>query len=140
MGKYFVRYFIESPNAIGSRNDIENGKVLGWKFNFGSNEIGLYDHKQGLWADCYIEAESQLRAEEKSKIFIENILNLIDFSTSSASNSPLFISTYEATDDYHRAHLNKFFILLFQIEIFLQLIEKFLKKFSIHLIRIKTQE
>jgi hypothetical protein len=98
MGKYFARYFIESPNAIGIRNDIENGKVLGWKFNFGSNEIGLYDHKQGLWADCYIEADSQLSAEEKSKIFIENILNLIDFSTSSASNSPFFISIYEATD------------------------------------------
>jgi hypothetical protein len=98
MKKYFVRYFIEAPNAVGNRRNIENGNVFGWNFNFGSNEIGLYDHKQGLGVDCYVESESQLMAEEKSKTFVENVLNLIDFSTSSPSNSPLFISSYEATN------------------------------------------
>lgn len=101
MKKYFVRYFIETLNSIGSRKDIEDGKALGWKFNFGNNEVGLYDQKQGLYADCYVEAESQMpteQIEEKAKTFVENISNLIDFSTSSASNSPLFINLYEATD------------------------------------------
>ncbi|HOK17587.1 MAG TPA: HEPN domain-containing protein [Candidatus Paceibacterota bacterium] len=101
MKKYFVRYCIETPNSIGSRKDIEEDKILGWKFNFGNNEVILYDQKQGLHADCYIEAEPQMpieKIEEKAKTFVENILNLIDFSTSSASNSPLFISLYEATD------------------------------------------
>lgn len=95
--RYFVRYFIETPNAVGNRREIENGKFLGWKFNFGNNEIGLYDDKQGLWADCYIDAESLEKGEEKSKIFIENILNLIDFSTSSASSTPLLISIYDTS-------------------------------------------
>jgi len=101
MKKYFVRYYIETPNSIGSRKDIEDTKVLSWKFNFGNNEISLYDQKQGLYADCYIEAELQMpieKIEEKAKNFVENILNLIDFSTSSASNSPLLINLYEATD------------------------------------------
>ena len=97
MNKYFVRYFIETPNSIGNRRDIENDKTGGWKFNFGHNKIMLYDCKQGFWADCYVEAESQELAEEESKTFTENILNLIDFSVSSASNSPLLISIYDAT-------------------------------------------
>lgn len=98
MKKYFTRYFIETPNSVGNRKDLENGKILGWKFNFGNNEISIYDDKLGLWVDCYIEADSLSIVEEKSKSFIENILNLIDFSTSSASNAPTFILLYEATD------------------------------------------
>lgn len=98
MRRYFARYFIETPNAIGCRKDIESGRALGWRFKFGNNEIGLYDYKQGLCADCYVEAESQASAEERAKTFVENMLNLIDFSTSSASNSPLFISVYESTE------------------------------------------
>jgi len=66
-------------------------------FNLGNTEIVLYDDKQGLRADFYIDTESLEKAEEKSKIFIENILNLIDFSTSSASSAPLFISIYDAS-------------------------------------------
>lgn len=101
MKKYFVRYYIETPNSISSRKDIEDGKFLGWKFNFDNNEISLYDQKEGLYADCYIETEPQLaleKIEERAKTFVENILNLIDFSTSSASNSALLISIYEATN------------------------------------------
>lgn len=95
--RYFVRYFIKTPNSIGSRQEIESGKAFAWKFNFGDTEISLYDHKQGLFADFYIYAESFNYAEKKSKTFIENILNLIDFSTSSASSLVLLISGYDAS-------------------------------------------
>lgn len=95
--RYFVRYFVETSNALSNRREIENGKFNNWKFNLGNTEIVLYDDKQGLRADFYIDAKSLEKGEEKSKIFIENILNLIDFSTSSASPSPLFISIYDAS-------------------------------------------
>jgi hypothetical protein len=95
--RYFVRYFIETPNAISNRLEIENGKFSNWKFNLGNTEIILYDDKQGLHADLYLDAESLEKGEEKSKMFIENILNLIDFSTSSASSISLFISIYDAS-------------------------------------------
>ena len=92
-----LRYFIETSNAVSNRRELENGKFLNWKFNLGNTEIVLYDDKQGLRADSYIDAESLEKSEEKSKKFIENTLNLIDFSTSSASSSPLFISIYDAS-------------------------------------------
>lgn len=111
--KYFTRYFIETPNAVGNRKNIETGKILGWKFNFGTNEISLYDHKQGLWADCYIKSESPELAEVNSKNFVENVLNLIDFSTSSASNFPLFISIYDATENL----ANRFFKQIFYVSL-----------------------
>lgn len=95
--RYFVRYFIETPNAISNRLEMENGKFSNWKFNLGNTEIILYDDKQGLQADLYLDAESLEKGEEKSKMFIENILNLIDFSTSSASSMSLFISIYDAS-------------------------------------------
>lgn len=95
--RHFVRYFIETPNAISNRLEIENGKFSNWKFNLGNTEIILYDDKQGLHADLYLDAESLEKGEEKSKMFIENILNLIDFSTSSASSMSLFISIYNAS-------------------------------------------
>lgn len=97
--RYFVRYFIKTPNSIGNRREVEEGKVFGWKFNLGNNEISLYDHKEGLFSDCYIEADSLKAAEEKSRTFIENILNLVDFSTSSASSPPLLINVYDASPD-----------------------------------------
>ena len=95
--RYFIRYFVETSNALSNRREIENGKFFNWKFNLGNTEIVLYDDKQGLRADFYIDTESLEKGEEKSKIFIENILNLIDFSTSSASSTPLFISIYDAS-------------------------------------------
>lgn len=95
--RYFVRYFVATPNAVSNRREIENGKFFNWKFNLGNTEIILYDDKQGLRADFYIDTGSLEKGEEKSKIFIENILNLIDFSTSSASSMPLFISIYDAS-------------------------------------------
>ena len=95
--RYFIRYFVETSNALSNRREIENGKFFHWKFNLGNTEIVLYDGKQGLYADFYIVAESLEKGEEKSRISIENILNLIDFSTSSASPMPLFISIYDAS-------------------------------------------
>ncbi len=97
MNKYFTRYFIETPNSVGNRKDIELCKIFGWKFNLGNNEISLCDCKEGLFSDCYIEADSLNGAEDKSRAFIENILNLIDFSTSSASATPQFINIYDAS-------------------------------------------
>jgi len=99
--RYFVRYFIETPNSVGNRKDIEAGKIFGWKFNLGNNKISFYDHKEGLFSDCYIEADSLNGAKDKSMTFIENILNLIDFSTSSASASPQFINIYDASPNLH---------------------------------------
>ncbi|MDD3101929.1 MAG: HEPN domain-containing protein [Patescibacteria group bacterium] len=96
---YFTRYFIETPNSVGNRRNIESGKILGLKFKLGSNEISFYDHDKGLSSDCYIEADSLNDAENKSKVFIENILNLIDLSMSSASASPQFITSYNASSN-----------------------------------------
>lgn len=95
--RYFIRYFVETSNTVRNRREIENGKLFNWKFNLGNTEVVLYDDKHGLQADFYIDTESLEKGEEKSKIFIENILNLIDFSTSSASSTPLFISIYDAS-------------------------------------------
>lgn len=109
--RYFVRYFIETPNSVGNRKDIESGKIFGWKFNLGNNEISLYDHKEGLFSDCYIEADSLNGAEDKSRAFIENILNLIDFSTSSASAAPQFINIYDASPNlFSREYKQVFYI------------------------------
>lgn len=97
--RYFVRYSIETPNALANRKEIEKGEHSIYKFNFGSNEIALYDYKNCLFSDCYVDAESMDKAEEASKGLVENILNLIDFSTASASASSLFISIYDAAPD-----------------------------------------
>jgi len=107
--RYFIRYFIETPNSVGNRMDIEEGKVFSWKFNFNNNEIGLYDHRHGLFVDCYIIAENQETAEKKLEILIENILNLIDFSTSSASNVLLFDSSYDATPNLSKRNYKQIF-------------------------------
>jgi hypothetical protein len=109
MGKYFVRYFIETPNSIGNRKDTENGKSLAWKFNFDNNEISLYNRKEGLFADCYINAGSLEESEEKSMIFFENVLNLIDFSTSSASSPLLFINAYDASPNLKERKFKQIF-------------------------------
>lgn len=107
--RYFVRYFVETPNAIANRKAIETGLVSCYKFNFGNHEIALYDDKQGLFSDCYIDAESLDKAEEISKVLVENVLNLVDFSTSSASSSPLFISIYDASPDLQEREYKQVF-------------------------------
>lgn len=143
MKKYFVRYFIETPNSVENRKNIEDEKVFGWKFNFGNNEIGLYDHKQGLFVDCYVIAEDQETAEMKSKTFVENILNLIDFSTSSASNSPIFISTYDATEKLENRFFKQVFyvplsernISLINKEIFEEIFHRFNKNQDTRIVR-----
>ncbi len=121
--RYFVRYFVETSNAVSNRREIENGKFFNWKFNLGNTEIVLYDDKQGLRADFYIDAEFLEKGEEKSKIFIENILNLIDFSTSSASSMPLFISIYDASLGLVERKYKKVLMNLFQKEILVLLIK-----------------
>ena len=95
--RYFLRYFIKTPNSIGNRKEIENGKISAWKFVFGNNEISLIDHIDGLFSDLLVEANSMEEAERKSKVFVENILNLIDFSTSSASSSAVLVNIYDAS-------------------------------------------
>lgn len=100
--KYFVRYVIETPNSIANRKGIEGHNVVAMKFNLDKTEISLYDHKYGLISDSYLEAESLDEAEQKSKVFIENILNLIDYSTSSASGPALLVIAYDATDDLNQ--------------------------------------
>jgi len=39
--RYFVRYFVETSNAVSNRREIENGKYISWKFNLGNTEIVL---------------------------------------------------------------------------------------------------
>jgi hypothetical protein len=95
--KYFVRYFIETPNSISKRPEVEGGLHAAWKFNIGKNEMSLYDHKYGLFSDIYLEEESLERAELESKAIVENILTFIDYSTSSASSPALLISIYDAS-------------------------------------------
>jgi len=107
--RYFVRYFIETPNAIANRKAIETGQVSIYKFNFGNHEIALYDHKNGLFSDCYVDVEPMDKAEEISKALVENVLNLIDFSTASASSSPLFISIYDASPDLQEREYKRVF-------------------------------
>lgn len=107
--KYFVRYFIETTNTIGNRREIENGRVPGLKFNFGNTEIGLYDNRRGLGVDCYVDAESLEKSEEKSKTFVEYILNSIDFSNSSASPQPLFINAYDASPNLQEREFKQLF-------------------------------
>lgn len=98
MKRCFARYFIVTPNCISGRYKIERGNPQGWKFLFGDAEISLIDDKKGLWADCFLFAKNLDHAEEKSKVLIENILSLIDFTTSSYSSSS-FVSSYEASPD-----------------------------------------
>ena len=98
MKRYFARYFILTPNCISGRYKIERGNPQGWKFLFGDAEISLIDDKKGLWADCFLFAKNLDHAEEKSNVLIENILGLIDFTTSSYSSSS-FVSSYEASPD-----------------------------------------
>ncbi|MFX0141617.1 MAG: hypothetical protein ACFFDN_48715, partial [Candidatus Hodarchaeota archaeon] len=95
--KYFVRYFIETPNSISKRSEVESSKSAAWKFNIGKKEIALYDRKNGLSSDIYLEEKSLERAEQESKAIIENILNLIDFSNSSASSPALLMTIYDAS-------------------------------------------
>lgn len=87
-----------TPNCISGRYKIERGNSQGWKFNFDDAEISLIDDKKGLWADCFLFAKNLGHAEEKSKVLIDNILDLIDFTTSSYSSSS-FVSSYEASPD-----------------------------------------
>lgn len=94
---YFVRYFIETPNSISKRLKLESGETVAWKFNLDKNEIALYDLKDGLGADIYLEEESLERAELESIAIIENILNFIDYSTSSASSAALLLIIYDAS-------------------------------------------
>lgn len=95
--KYFVRYFVETPNSISKRQKLESGESAAWKFNLDKNEIALYDLKDGLGADIYLEEESLERAELESIAIIENILNFIDYSTSSASLASLLLIIYDAS-------------------------------------------
>ena len=98
MKRYFARYFMATPNCISGRYKIERGNSQGWKFNLSDAEISLIDDKKGLWADCFLFAKNLGHAEEKSKVLIEYILGLIDFTTSSYSSSS-FVSSYEASPD-----------------------------------------
>jgi len=106
--RYFTRHFIETPNSIAPRQEIEKGKSFGWKFDFRGAEISLHDEKRGLWADCYIHAKTLDDAEEKSSALIENILTLVDFSTGSCSSS-FFVSSYDASPSLPRREYKQVF-------------------------------
>lgn len=111
--KYFFRYFIKTCASIGTRQDIESNKHLGFKFNIGRNEIGLISEKYGLTADCYIyDSNSFIGAENKSKILLENIFNVIDFSMSSASHPPLFLFGYDASPGLNKREFKQCFYFL----------------------------
>ena len=50
---YFIRYFIETPNSISARKDLDKDDFAAWKFKFRSGELILYDSKLGLFTDSY---------------------------------------------------------------------------------------
>jgi len=107
--RFFARYFIETPNALANRYELKHKPISAWKFNFGNNEISIYDHKHGLSSDSYIDESSLEQAELRSKTLIEYIVHLIDFTTSSASSLPLFISVYDASPNCKERNFKQFF-------------------------------
>ncbi|MFX0137563.1 MAG: hypothetical protein ACFFDN_28250, partial [Candidatus Hodarchaeota archaeon] len=96
--KYFIRRIIVTPNSLASREEKESKKQWSWKFNFKDAEVLTYDAEYGLFTDCYIEADSSENAELKSKIYTENIVAMIDFTTLSASAPSNLIITYDASE------------------------------------------
>ena len=96
---YFIRQFIETPNSISSRKDIDREDFKRWKFKLESGELILYDSKLGLFTDCYIEADSSEKAELLSTGYTEHLVSIIDYLTASSSPSSHFVLIYEATEN-----------------------------------------
>ncbi len=106
---YFIRRFIETPNSISSRKEIETGNFKTWKFKFKSGELILYDSKYGLFTDSYIKASSSDNARHLSKAYTENLVSLIDFITASSSPSSCLILLYESSENLPKRDFKQIF-------------------------------
>ncbi len=106
---YFIRRFIETPNSISSRKEIETRNFKIWKFKFKSGELILYDSKYGLFTDSYIKASSSDNAEHLSKTYTENLVSLIDFITASSSPSSRLILLYESSENLLKRDFKQIF-------------------------------
>lgn len=109
MNKYFVRFRITTPNTVADMKDKEKKLILGYDFIDGDDKFIIYDKPAGLIADGYIYADTMDNGQKKSSDIINNIINLIDFSTSTSSGVPFLDMIYDASPGKKQRKIKKFF-------------------------------
>ena len=109
MNKYFVRFKITTPNTVTDISDTGKKEIPGYDFIDGDTKFIIYDKPAGLIADGYIYADTMDNGQKKSSDIINNIINLIDFSTSTSSAIPFLDMIYDASPEKKQRKIKKFF-------------------------------
>jgi len=133
--RYFVRYNIKTPNTVAGIEGLRKKEISGYDFISGKDKSIIYDVPIGLTVDSYIYFDNITNTEKKSLDTVYNIINLIDFSTSTSSNPPLIDMVYEASPEKEVRAIKKFFnftligknFVLIDKEILNEAFDKFIK-------------
>jgi hypothetical protein len=108
MRKFYIQYYTKTLLTISDWEELQQTPLPAWQFNFGDTTVAMRDYiKQeeanklhlGLEFIVQTHATNEEEAKEKSKTFVESILNLISFSTLSPCDVANIINIIEIKRD-----------------------------------------
>jgi hypothetical protein len=107
--RFFSRYSIKTPNSLLSRLEKAEGKSRIWQLAFGADEMCLHDYGQGIRSDIYLDANDIDDAIHISNTYAENIMGVLDLSTTSPSMAARLDFIYDASPlikdrDFYQFH------------------------------------
>lgn len=108
MREFYIQYYTKTLLTIGDWKEWQQTPLPAWQFNFGDTTVAMRDYinqekanKLHLGLEFIVQTHTtnEEEAKEKSKTFVESILNLISFSTLSSCDAANIINIIEIKRD-----------------------------------------
>jgi len=108
MREFYIHYYTKTLLTIGDWKEWVQTPLPAWRFNFGDGMVAMRDcvrqegaNKLHLGLEFIVQthATNEEEAKDKSKIFVESILNFISFSTLSSCDAVSIINIIEIKRD-----------------------------------------
>ncbi len=105
MREFYIQYYTKTLLTISDWEEWQQTPLPAWQFNFGDTVVAVRDyikHEEanklhlGLEFIVHTHATSEEVAKEKSKAFVESILNFISFSTLNSCDAADIINIIES--------------------------------------------
>lgn len=108
MREFYIQYYTKTLLTIGDWKEWQQTPLPAWQFNFGDTTVAMRDYIRqeeanklhlGLEFIVQTHATNEEEAKDKSKTFVESILNFISFSTLSSCDAASIINLIEIKRD-----------------------------------------